>query len=140
MTKKLLPTSVLCASLILLLAGCSGSQGYGFFPGVHKISIQQGSKITQEMVDQLKPGMTKAQVRYVLGTPLIADTFDQDRWDYYYVLTRGDGSEVKEHLSVFFVEDQLESFEGDFIPSPEPDPEPIAEPSENQVSNSNEAS
>lgn len=92
------------------------------------------------MVDQLKPGMTKAQVRYVLGTPLIADTFDQDRWDYYYVLTRGDGSEVKEHLSVFFVEDQLESFEGDFIPSPEPDPEPIAEPSENQVSNSNEAS
>lgn len=114
MTKNLLPIAV---TLLIFLSGCSGNQRFGFFPGVHKISVQQGSKITQDMVDKLKPGMSKTQVRYVLGTPLLADTFDQNRWDYFYVLTRGDGSEVKEHLSVFFVDGQLESFEGDFVPS-----------------------
>ena len=116
MTKNLLPVAV---SFFLLLSGCAGNQGATFFPGVHKINIQQGSKITQDMVDQLRPGMTKAQVRFVLGTPLLADTFDQDRWDYFYALTLGDGREIKEHLSVFFKEDQLESFEGDFVPSSE---------------------
>lgn len=107
----------------LVLSGCSGYSGWTIFPGVHKIPVQQGSKITQEMVDQLRPGMTKAQVRYVLGTPLIADTFDQDRWDYFYVLKLGNGSETKEQLSVFFVDDLLDHFEGDFAPSSAVNPE-----------------
>lgn len=107
----------------LFLSGCSGNSGWTIFPGVHKIPVQQGSKITQEMVDQLRPGMTKAQVRYVLGTPLIADTFDQDRWDYFYVLKRGDGSEVKEQLSVFFIDNVLNHFDGDFVPSSAVEPE-----------------
>lgn len=101
----------------LMISSCAGNQGWTFFPGVHKISVQQGSKITQDMVDKLRPGMTKAQVNYVLGTPLIADTFDQDRWDFHYILKRGDGSEVKEYLSVFFIDGLLDHFEGDFVPS-----------------------
>lgn len=107
----------LVIGLTILLAACSG--GSGIFPGVYKTTLQQGSKITQDMVDKLRPGMTKPQVRFVLGTPLIADTFDQDRWDYFFVLKRADGSEVKEHLSVFFVDDLLDSFEGDFTPTAE---------------------
>lgn len=116
MTKKLFPLAMIS---FLLLSGCTGGQGAAFFPGVHKISIQQGSKITQDMVDQLRPGMTKTQVRFVLGTPLLADTFNQDRWDYHYILLLGDGRELEERFSVFFKDELLESFEGDFAPSSE---------------------
>jgi len=116
MTKKLLPIAMI---FFLMLSGCAGGQNPVFFPGVHKIPIQQGSKITQEMVDKLRPGMTKAQVRFVLGTPLISDTFDQNRWDYHYILLLGDGKEVEEQLSVFFEGDELVSFDGDFVPSSE---------------------
>ena len=62
MTKKLFPIAMTC---FLILSGCAGGSNTGFFPGVHKIPIQQGSKITQEMVDKLRPGMTKTQVRFV---------------------------------------------------------------------------
>jgi len=56
---------------------------------VHKLDIQQGNVVTQEMVDKLRPGMTRAQVRYVLGTPLVTDSFHQDRWDYFYSYKKG---------------------------------------------------
>ena len=57
--------------LLLITVGCS----YAKFPSVYKINIQQGNIVTQEMVDQLKPGMTERQVRYIMGNPLIEDTF-----------------------------------------------------------------
>ena len=65
----------LCATLPL---------GACFSIPVHKLDIQQGNVVTQEMVDKLKPGMTRAQVRFVLGTPLVTDTFHRNRWDYFY--------------------------------------------------------
>lgn len=103
--------SLLTATLI---SGCS----YLSFPGVHKIDVQQGNIITQEMVDQLRPGMTKAQVRFVMGTPLVADTFNQNRWDYFYSLRKGSGKESRERVSVFFNEEgQLSHFSGDFVPT-----------------------
>lgn len=101
-------------TLTLCLSGCGN---FTLFPGVHRIDIQQGNIIEQDMVDQLKPGMTKAQVRFVLGTPLIADTFNQDRWDYYYSKLDGEGKKVKEQFSVFFKDDKLQSFEGNIAPS-----------------------
>jgi len=109
-----------CRTLLALialasLAGCS----YFQFPGVHKIEIQQGNIITQEMVDQLKPGMTKRQVRFVLGTPLIADPFNQDRWDYFYSKRHPDGKETKERITVFFEGDILTHIAGDFVPNPD---------------------
>lgn len=101
------------ATLTLLFTGCS----YLKFPGVHKIDIQQGNIITQKMVEQLRPGMTKPQVRFVLGTPLIVDTFNQNRWDYFYSLKEGSGGESRETLSVFFDENgALTRFSGDFVP------------------------
>src|SRR5918998_642922 len=72
------------AVLIVLLAGC---RGVPMLPGLtpHKIDIQQGNYVTQDMVNKLKPGMSRSQVRFALGTPLIADPFHADRWDYVYV-------------------------------------------------------
>jgi len=107
------PRLLLSLAAVLALSGCS----YFQFPGVYKVSVQQGNIITQDMVDQLKPGMTKSQVRYVMGTPLIADSFHQDRWDYYYSLKRGNGEETRERLIVLFKDDLLTGIKGDFLPS-----------------------
>lgn len=101
------------ATSLLLLAGCQ----YFQFPGVYKIDIQQGNIVTQDMIDQLKPGMTKRQVRYVMGTPLIEDTFNPNRWDYYYSMAPGKGELVKERVSIYFEGDTLSYFSGDYSPS-----------------------
>ncbi len=89
------------------------------FPGVYKIDIQQGNIITQEMIDQLRPGMTKRQVTFVMGTPLIRDPFDQDRWDYVYNYQPGGGVRGQERVTMFFENDLLTHFTGDFKPSEE---------------------
>ncbi|BBB28409.1 outer membrane protein assembly factor BamE [Neptunomonas japonica] len=96
---------------VTLLSGCSG------FPGVYKIDIPQGNIITQEMVDQLKPGMNHKQVRYVLGTPLVVDTFNGERWDYIYTFKKGGETRTQEHLSLFFTNGQLTNLSGDYKPS-----------------------
>jgi outer membrane protein assembly factor BamE len=102
--------------LTSLLLAC-GNIGNMDFPGVYKISIPQGNIITQDMVDQLRPGMTKRQVIFVMGTPLVRDPFHQDRWDYVYNFQPGGGIRGQERVSVFFVEDALTNFTGDFIPT-----------------------
>lgn len=84
--------------LTLFSSGCSWVK----FPGVHKIDIQQGNILDQDMIDTLQPEMTKAQVRFVLGTPLISDTFDQNRWDYPYRHTSPSGVETKNHVTIYF--------------------------------------
>ncbi|SDZ03190.1 outer membrane protein assembly factor BamE [Nitrosomonas sp. Nm58] len=92
-----------------LLFGCA------YIPTVpYKIDIQQGNVVTQEMIEKLKPGMTRSQVRFVLGTPLIIDVFHNNRWDYfYYSAPRGVLSE-KRKLTVIFDGDRLSHLEGDF--------------------------
>jgi outer membrane protein assembly factor BamE len=107
-----------CALLIalMLLSGC-GSMSSFRFPGVYRIDIPQGNIVTQEMVDQLRPGLSKRQVNFILGTPLIRDTFDQDRWDYVYSYQPGGGERVQERVVVFFEEGALVSFGGDFTQS-----------------------
>lgn len=107
-------TFALCG--LLLLAGCGNVSSFRF-PGVYRIDIPQGNIITQEMVDQLRPGLTKRQVNFILGTPLIRDTFDQDRWDYLYSYQPGGGERMQERLSVFFEEGVLVRFSGDFTQS-----------------------
>ena len=101
------------------LAGCS----YFQFPGVYKISVQQGNIITQKMIDQVKPGMTKRQVRFIMGTPLIADTFNQNRWDYNYSLIKPGDKTIKEKVTLFFKDDKLTHFTGDYRPSPSSEPQ-----------------
>ena len=111
-------TLVITALASLALLGGCGNFGSMDFPGVYKISIPQGNIITQEMVDQLRPGMTKRQVIFVMGTPLVRDPYHQDRWDYVYNFQPGGGERGQERLSVVFEDDQLVSISGDFEPTP----------------------
>ena len=111
---------LLCTLLVssIALSGCGAVSSFSF-PGVYRIDIPQGNIITQEMVDQLRPGLNKRQVTFILGTPLIRDTFDQDRWDYVYSFQPGGGERVQEKLTVFFENDALTHFTGDFEQTPE---------------------
>ena len=111
--RRLKPLLLVCATLLI---ACN-NVGSMDFPGVYKIGIAQGNIITQEMVDQLRPGMTKRQVIFVMGTPLVRDPYHQDRWDYIYNFQPGGGIRGQERVSVFFMDDELVSFTGDFVPT-----------------------
>lgn len=104
---------ILLSALVLILAGCS----YLKYPNVHKLTITQGNIIDQQMVDQLRPGLSRSQVRYILGTPLIADTFDQSRWDYFFSIKRPGQDELRERISIYFSDDKLAYFTGDYRPT-----------------------
>tara|TARA_B110000046_G_scaffold186022_1_gene231482 strand:+ start:7354 stop:7710 length:357 start_codon:yes stop_codon:yes gene_type:complete len=104
----------LLISLTLLATGCSWIK----FPGVHKVQITQGNIVDQEMIDKLLPGMTKSQVQFVLGTPLIADTFDQQRWDYLYTRLSPTDVKTEERVTIYFdSEGNLLRMSGDYLPT-----------------------
>jgi outer membrane protein assembly factor BamE len=88
----------------------------------YRIEIQQGNYISQEMIAQLKLGMTREQVRYVLGTPLVTDIFHADRWDYVYYRERPGGAEQRKVSVHFDKEGRLERIGGDVLPSAETPP------------------
>lgn len=104
--------------LALAVSACSGVR-VPQFPGVYKIPIAQGNIITQEMIDQLEPGMTRRQVIFVMGTPLVRDPFQQDRWDYLFNFQPGGGVRGQERVTLRFENDLLVSLNGDFEPGPE---------------------
>ena len=96
--------------MAILLSGCNKDK----IPGVYRIDIQQGNAITQEMLNKLKPDMTKKQVAYVLGTPLIIDTFHPNRWDYIYTFHPGNGQREQRKLTLYFTDEEvLSHIEGD---------------------------
>ena len=101
---------IILISLILILSACS-------MPKVHKIIIQQGNIVNQEMVDQLKPGMTKTQVAYIMGEPVLKNTFDENRWDYLYTLELPGVLSQKMRMSLFFDGEILGYFTGDLAPN-----------------------
>ena len=82
-------------------------------PGVYRIDIQQGNVVEQQMLDRLEIGMERSKVRFIMGTPLLVDPFNQDRWDYVYRLRRGSGEEVSQRVSLYFADDRLARVEGD---------------------------
>ncbi len=105
--------AVLFLTIVLLSSGCSTFR----FPGVHRITIQQGNVISQAMVDKLKPGMTQSQVRFVLGNAVIDDPLDQETWEYIYTIQIAGGDVIKRILVLHFKENRLSYFEGDFLPT-----------------------
>lgn len=85
----------------------------------YRMEIQQGNFITQENISQLRPGMTRDQVRFVLGSPLVVDVFHSDRWEYVFQrqLEFSKGIEQRK-LTVFFENEKLKRIEGDVVPAP----------------------
>ncbi len=86
-------------------------------PSVHRITVQQGNVITQEMIDRLKPGMTRSQVIFVMGEPVFRNTFNDGRWDYIYTIEIGNQYSDEKRVSVYFEDDLLAYFTGDYAPS-----------------------
>ncbi|MEH6649140.1 MAG: outer membrane protein assembly factor BamE [Motiliproteus sp.] len=103
-------------SVSVLLLTLSSLGGCSYFPGVHKIDIQQGNLVTQDMIDKLKPGMNRNQVRYLMGSPMVTDTFSQDRWDYFHSFRPGGEDTEQKRLTLFFKDDKLTHFSGDYYP------------------------
>jgi len=99
---------------MVLLPACSGVPA---LPGIspYKIDVQQGNYVNQEMVAKLKPGMTRSQVRFILGTPLVVDVFRTNRWDYVYVYEKAGRLAEHRKLTVIFEDDRLARIEGDVI-------------------------
>ena len=108
------------AVLAVLLAGCGTWKTY--MPdiqqfGVYKLDINQGNYLTQDLVEKLKVGQTRAQVRQVLGTPLLTSAFHDNRWDYVYEYTRSGKRVEHRAFTVYFVDDKLARWEGDEMPA-----------------------
>jgi len=106
--ERFVPRNLLLV-LPLLAAACGPFRPY-------RMEIQQGNFVTQEMAAQLKPGMTRDQVRFVLGTPLVSDIFHEDRWDYVFVRQRANSEEVdRRRIAVFFEDGKLKRVDGDIV-------------------------
>jgi outer membrane protein assembly factor BamE len=84
---------------------------------VYTIDIQQGNYVTDDLVAKLKNGMTKAEVRGLLGTPLLVDTFHQNRWEYYFSSVKAGKADKPSRLSVFFESDKVVNFVGEARPA-----------------------
>lgn len=110
-----------CVTTALLahLAGCSVARGPDAkLPFVYRIDIQQGNLVTQEMLAKLQPGMEKSKVRFIMGTPLLVDSFHTDRWDYLYSFQEGGGRREQRQVSLLFEDDKLVAIDGDVLAAP----------------------
>lgn len=103
-----------------LAAGCSG----GKF-GPYRIDVQQGNALDQESVARLKPGLSRSQVRFLLGTPLVVDPFRTDRWDYVYLYRKAGTLTEQKRVTLFFDGDTLARIEGDLPPMAPAEPTPV---------------
>jgi len=93
---------IMLFSLLIFTTGC-----------VHKIDIQQGNIVTEEMLSKLELGMTKQKTRFVLGTPLLQDMFHQDRWDYFYSVQKHLETPKQRHITLMFEKDKLAEISGE---------------------------
>jgi outer membrane protein assembly factor BamE len=101
----------------LITAGCNSVTNYlPRFLKPYRPDVQQGNVITSDMVEQLRPGMTRDQVKFMLGTALLADAFHPDRWDYLYYLNPRKGAPQRRNLVVYFKDNRLDHFTSDPMP------------------------
>jgi len=96
---------------LLFLAACGVPRIPGITP--YKPDIQQGNYLSQDLISQVKPGMTREQVRFLLGTPLLTDIFHADRWDYIYWREATNGKREERKIALFFADNKLTRMEGD---------------------------
>ncbi len=117
-----LPGLALLAALLttLLTSGC-----------VYRMTVQQGNFLDARQVVQVKEGMTRAQVRFLLGTPMLPDAFDRDRWDYLYYLKIGRLQKAEEQrLTIYFTDDKVSRIENVGAPTEVPAADPPAPPTD----------
>lgn len=108
---------IFCGITALLLTACSFNSKYvPSFVKPYRFDIQQGNFVTQEDTARLRVGMTKDQVRFIMGTPLLNDAFHVNRWDYVYSLVRADRSVVQARYTLLFKDDVLTSHGGENVP------------------------
>ena len=91
---------------VLLLSSCS-------IPRIFQVVVSQGNLVDQEMLDKLEIGMTESQVKFVMGTPLISDTFYPNRWDYFTSVTQGENTYTNQKITLYFKDNKLVSWEGE---------------------------
>ncbi len=113
--------------LLLSVIGCAAAAACGSFDSAshriadsitpYKVEVVQGNFVSKEQVEALKPGMSRLQVREILGTPLVTSVFHADRWDFVFTLKRQGVEPQRRKLALFFKGDALERFEGDTMPS-----------------------
>jgi outer membrane protein assembly factor BamE len=124
--RKLLILISIFASFFL--AACSSDPVVNRLPWVYRIDIQQGNVIDQDGVNQIRTGMSKRQVQFVLGAPMLIDPFHADRWDYVYLFKPGSQSDqeaAQHNISLFFDEkDRLVRIAGNLQPDYDPDAPP----------------
>jgi outer membrane protein assembly factor BamE len=128
----------LCSPLVISMAGCASDKSsansippslaangvqktevprfFGIF-SPYRPDIQQGNFVSQEMMAQLKEGMTQDQVRFLMGTPLLTDMFHEDRWDYIFRLQKGTGETISSRVTIFFKDKRVARYEGGNLPS-----------------------
>jgi outer membrane protein assembly factor BamE len=100
-----LPGRLALIALLALASGC-----------LYRLPIQQGNVLNHDLVAQLEPGMTRSQVKFLLGTPMLPNGFDADRWDYYcYAKFSRDFPVETRRLSVWFKDEKVERFDGDAV-------------------------
>ena len=105
--KRLALSTILLVAASLLASGC-----------VYKMNIQQGNYLVAESVSQLKEGMTRSQVRFLLGTPMVPDAFDDSRWDYYYFFSSKQYKKpLKRRLTVYFQDERVQRYDNQGVPT-----------------------
>jgi len=123
MSRRSVASLELAGTLVLIgcVGGCASIQRTDSFLGLitpYKIEIVQGNVITKEQIALVKPGMNRAQVRDVLGSPLVADVFHGDRWDYVFTIRRQGADAQSRHVIVLFNADIFKSIDtGGELPS-----------------------
>jgi outer membrane protein assembly factor BamE len=112
-------SALVAAAAIVVLSGCSTAGGNSLLNAItpYKVSVVQGNFVSKEQVDALQKGMSRDQVRNVLGTPLVTSLFHSDRWDYVFTLKRQGVEPQQRHLTVYFRNDVMDRVEGDPMPS-----------------------
>ena len=116
------PAAVVTSTDVKPVAPSRVQRFFGIF-SPHRIDVQQGNFVSLEMMAQLKEGMkrpegvSREQVRFALGTPLLTDIFHADRWDYVFRLQKGNGDLISSHVSLFFKDNRLVRFDGSVLPT-----------------------
>lgn len=111
------PRHIVTVVSALLVAACQGLPTLPSVMAPYRIDIQQGNLVTQDMVARLQTGMTRAQVRFLLGTPLLTDVFHPDRWDYIYRYEKEGKLIEHRRIVAIFSSDKLLRIEGDVVPA-----------------------